>query len=128
MGKKRGSNDEAPAAAPFHGAFAGLADLTGMAPAESSAPTSSDAPTEDGPVYRAKLVLRREKKGRGGKTVTVVEGIRPEAIDALKPRLKKALGCGAKREDDTLVLLGDVGERAAKFFEKDGARRVIRGN
>jgi translation initiation factor 1 len=77
-----------------------------------------------------KLVLRREKKGRGGKTVTVIAGLgwRPRQLDALARALRKAFGCGSLVEGDTVVLQGDMTERTQRWLNDRGARQVVIGN
>ena len=75
-----------------------------------------------------KLVVRRERKGRGGKTVTVIEGLPFAALPEFARALKKSLGCGATVEDRSLVLLGDLGERAREWLAARGARRVVVGS
>ncbi len=54
-------------------------------------------------------VLRLEKKGRGGKTVTVVTGLpRNEAFLAgLAAELKRACGTGGTATDETVEIQGD---------------------
>ena len=57
--------------------------------------------------------LRMEKKGRGGKTVTVVYGL-PENAEFLKELgqvLKRACGTGGTTAGDSIELQGDVRER-----------------
>lgn len=77
-----------------------------------------------------KLVLRREKKGRGGKTVTVIEGLgwRPRQLDDLARALRKAFGCGSSVEGDTVILQGDMTERTQRWLSDRGARQVVIGN
>jgi translation initiation factor 1 len=77
-----------------------------------------------------KLVLRREKKGRGGKTATVIEGLRlpPSALDRIARELKRALGCGATTEGNTIVVQGDMAARIAPWLAARGAKKVIVGN
>ena len=88
------------------------------------------APTNEALSSLPKLVLRRERKGRGGKTVTVVSGF-GDAHTNLKPlarELGKALGCGASVESDTLVIQGDQVERAAAWFTTKGVAKIVRGS
>jgi translation initiation factor 1 len=78
----------------------------------------------------AKVVLRMERKGHGGKIVTVVAGLEGSAArdrEALAKKLGKALGCGARLEGNEIVLQGDHRERALPLLEKEGARRVVSG-
>ena len=84
---------------------------------------------------RGRLVLRREKKQRGGKTVVVIAGLRTNAhlaeseIDKLAQHLKQQLGCGGAVErvanDTEIVIQGDQPARIAellraKSFRVDG--------
>lgn len=78
-------------------------------------------------LFLDKVVVRKERKGHGGKTVTVVVGIAPRFLDELCGELKRALGCGARVEEGAVILQGELVERAVAFLEKKGAKRVIRG-
>ena len=53
--------------------------------------------------------LRLESKGRGGKSVTVVDGLPRNAafVDALLRELKRALGTGGTAREGALELQGD---------------------
>ncbi|MCC7386149.1 MAG: translation initiation factor [Deltaproteobacteria bacterium] len=123
--------------------FAGLAklreELAGSAAASApTAPTAATAPTSPptaqppAPSAKlgAKLVLQREKKGRGGKTVTRIHGLElsARALEALVSDLKRGLGCGATLEDGDILLQGDLTERAAELLKKKGAQKVVIGN
>jgi len=66
--------------------------------------------------------LRLEKKGRGGKTVTVVYDL-PQNTDFLKELaqdLKRACGTGGAVSDNTVELQGDLRERVREYLEKKG--------
>jgi translation initiation factor 1 len=66
--------------------------------------------------------LRMEKKGRGGKTVTVVYGL-PANDDFLKSlcgELKRACGCGGSTTDDGVELQGDLRDRVRAHLDKKG--------
>jgi translation initiation factor 1 len=77
-----------------------------------------------------KLVVRRERKGRGGKIATVVEGIRvsPSALERIARDLRRALGCGASVDEGRLVVQGDLAARVERWLVEHGAPRVIVGN
>jgi translation initiation factor 1 len=77
-----------------------------------------------------KLVLRREKKGRGGKTATVIEGLRlpPSALERIARELKRALGCGASTEGATIVVQGDMAARIEPWLAARGAKKIVVGN
>lgn len=73
------------------------------------------------------LRLRVEKRGRAGKTVTVVEGFTREKrlMEQLASAVKRALATGGSFEDRTICLQGDVRDRlrvllAARGFKVKG--------
>ena len=71
--------------------------------------------------------LRMEKKGRGGKTVTVIYGL-PDNEPFLKNlcgELKKACGCGGSITGDGVELQGDLRDRVRAHLEKKGF--VVKG-
>jgi len=64
--------------------------------------------------------LRREKKGRKGKTVTVMEGLVALSRDERKQlarQVAKALGVGTSVEDEAVLVQGDLRERLAAWIE-----------
>jgi translation initiation factor 1 len=94
--------------------------------------TSSESPA--GPLPE-RLVVRMERAGRGGKTITRVTGYQGDLHDlqAIARDLKRALGCGASVQGDDLCVQGNVVERVAQHLENlpggEGSRpKVIRGN
>lgn len=56
-----------------------------------------------------------DRKGRGGKTVTVVSGLRhdPATLEALLKRLKQQCGAGGAVKDGAIEIQGDHRERVA---------------
>ena len=72
----------------------------------------------------AKIVakLRMEKKGRGGKTVSVVYDLpRNDAfLKELCQELKRACGTGGTIQDDTIELQGDLRDRIRACLTKKG--------
>jgi translation initiation factor 1 len=68
-----------------------------------------------------------EKKGRGGKTVTVVFGLpnNAEILKGLCGELKKACGCGGAVTDDGVELQGELRDRVRPWLEKKGF--VVKG-
>ncbi|MDO5115767.1 MAG: hypothetical protein Q4D58_06685 [Synergistaceae bacterium] len=76
----------------------------------------------------SKVSLRRERAGRGGRTVTIVTLPRDYRGDltALAKELRKALGCGSAIEDEKIVLQGDIMERVEGWFAKKGVTRVTK--
>lgn len=77
--------------------------------------------------FEDKVVLSRSKKGRGGKIVTTIAGVRAEAREALARDIRVAVGCGATVEDELIVVQGDQHARLRGFLESRGVRKVIVG-
>ena len=67
-------------------------------------------------------VLRLEKKGRGGKTVTVVAGLPRNAafLDSLASELKRACGTGGTAQEDAVEIQGDQRERLRPLLSAKG--------
>jgi translation initiation factor 1 len=66
--------------------------------------------------------LRMEKKGRGGKTVTVVDGLPRNAVflKELCRELKRACGTGGAVSDGTVELQGDLRVRVRECLQAKG--------
>ncbi len=75
------------------------------------------------PKKRRKLTFQLRRKGRGGKTVTCVQGLQelelPEQMEVCS-RVKEALGIGAHFVEGVLELQGDQIQRASQWFGKEG--------
>jgi len=78
----------------------------------------------------ARVTVRQERSGRGGKTVTIAEGpaFAGRDLTKLAQGAARALGLGARVEGQTLVLQGDQRERLAAWLATQGFARVERGN
>ena len=77
-----------------------------------------------------KIVVRRERKGRGGKTVTLISGIErpPAQLDEIARAMRKALGCGSTVEGNLIILQGDIVPRAQAWLQEHGATKIVLGN
>jgi translation initiation factor 1 len=66
--------------------------------------------------------LRMEKKGRGGKTVTVVDGLPRNAafLKELSQDLKRACGVGGTVADGAIELQGNLRDRVRVALVKKG--------
>jgi translation initiation factor 1 len=66
--------------------------------------------------------LLRDRKGRGGKTVTLVAGISgpPSEMTALASDLKRLCGTGGTLRGDVIEIQGDVRERIKSELERRG--------
>jgi translation initiation factor 1 len=111
--------------------FAKLA-LTGVAPlsasAESAAAPVAKAPAVEKTRSRGRLLLRRETKHRGGKTVVVISGFAAlrdasaATIGDVEKRLKQRLGCGGSidLEKQEVLIQGDRPEDIAALLKELG--------
>ena len=74
-------------------------------------------------ILNCPLHLRLEKKGRGGKTVTVIEGLpldHDEEVFALAKDLRKQLSTGGSLAEDCIELQGDQRNRAGSWLKEKG--------
>ena len=92
----------------------------------------ADAPEAETEVARSwtwaqvrRVVLHHERKGRGGKTVTIVHGVPAEGQETVRHQLQRQLGVGVRVEADALVIQGDQRERLRVWFAALGVARVI---
>jgi translation initiation factor 1 len=71
-----------------------------------------------------KVTVRLDRKGRGGKSVTVIEGLLiPETQrEALLKQLKSGLGTGGAVRDSALEIQGDHRDALIATLEKMGYR------
>ena len=76
-----------------------------------------------------KVRVRRETKGRNGKTVTTVSGV-PLAADALRElagELKRLCGSGGAAKDGVIEIQGDHCERVLAALGERGYRAIRAG-
>ena len=78
---------------------------------------------------RQNLRVRIERKGRGGKTVTIVAGFEgsDDDLEALGKLLKSRLGTGGSAKDGMIIIQGDVRDRLAELLLKEGYTRTKKG-
>lgn len=124
-GKPNDFTDGAQGGAPFHNPFGALGSLKDGLP-EQKTPQAARKPEPKGP---ARAVVRMERKGRGGKEVTVVEQLEvpPAQLDTWLKALKGSLGCGGAVEEGALVLQGDHRDRLPQLLTARGVRKVSVG-
>src|SRR4051812_26001579 len=104
--------------------FAALEALRSSLP--PGAPPRTAAPAKKLP---SRAVVRMERKGRGGKEVTVVDklGLAPDELEAWCRDLKQALGCGGAVDGELIVLQGDLRPRIAAVLTQKGIAKVTLG-
>jgi translation initiation factor 1 len=71
--------------------------------------------------------LHRDKKGRGGKTVTIITGLPVAQLDALARDLKRLCGSGGTVRGDTLEIQGDHRDRLLPALQARGFTVKIAG-
>lgn len=100
----------------------------------SSRPSPIRAPENPAgpwPSMQGNAVVRvqRERKGRGGKTVSIITGVKSPAAgqQALLKVLKTTLGTGGTLEEAALVIQGDHRERIIQILRELGFTAKIAG-
>lgn len=68
------------------------------------------------------LRVRRESKGRGGKTVTVIAGclLEEDELKELLSDLKRRVGAGGTLKDGNIEIQGDFADAVIKELAKKG--------
>lgn len=79
-------------------------------------------PTPERPPQEQQLRVQATRKGRKGKTVTVVSGFqsRPDTLKALLKSLKRQCGAGGSVKENSLEIQGDVVERVVALLIEAG--------
>ena len=97
-----------------------------QAAAAGNAKAAKTAPEKN----RGRVDIRRETGGRGGKTVTVVDGFvgigLPEK-EQLAKKMRAACGCGGTVKDGVIEIQGDQRETIARILSEAGFRPVFAG-
>ena len=79
---------------------------------------------------RGRVDIRRETGGRGGKTVTVIDGFvgigLPEK-EQLAKKIRGACGCGGTVKDGAIEIQGDQRDTIARILTEAGFRPVFAG-
>lgn len=120
MAKKQ-KLDLSPTGAGLSNPFAALA-ADGLPAGPASPPAQPDAVAK--PSKFGRVVLRREKAHRGGKTVIVIHDFAPNIsyayIESLAGRLKSACACGGTARERVIEIQGDQPARIRAFLEQEG--------
>jgi|SRR5665213_887078 len=78
------------------------------------------------PTKLGRVVLRREKAHRGGKTVTVIYDFAPtitrQSIEDLARKLRNACGCGGTTRERLIEIQGDQVSKLRTLLEREGFR------
>jgi len=65
------------------------------------------------------ILIKREKKGRRGKTVTTVSGIRADPIQIQK-KLQQLCGAGGTYKNGIIEIQGDHRDKIREYLQKEG--------
>ena len=86
-------------------------------------------PTRSLPPEQQEARIRREKKGRGGKTVTAVYNLRltPADLKSLGRHLRRTCGTGGTVKNGVVEIQGDHRERVATELQKLGYKTKFTG-
>ena len=136
MSRQGHSSQPEPSGSPSFGSrpLARLADLSAQLPSLPAAtPAAAKSVDPKSPLARAltgRIVISRDSRGRGGKTVTFARGIvaASAVLEDLARELRHELGTGVRVEDGALVVQGALTERLAACLAKRGAARIVIGN
>lgn len=76
---------------------------------------------------QGKLAVRLERKGRGGKMVTLVGGwtLSDEEVGRVAAELRRKLGTGGSVSDGEILIQGDRRKQVAELLRQMGFRQVV---
>jgi len=101
-----------------YGSFAELGDLV------YSTDRRKMEAVENPPPEEQTLEAHFSKKGRGGKTVTVIKGFRgsDDALKQLAKKIKSRLGTGGSVKDGEIIIQGNNREQVVEILRAEGFR------
>jgi translation initiation factor 1 len=75
------------------------------------------------------LYVSRDRKGRGGKVATLVEGFEgtEEALNDLCKFLKQKCGVGGSAKDWEIIIQGDKKDKVAQLLRDEGYKVKLKG-
>ncbi|MCC5930848.1 MAG: translation initiation factor [Cyclobacteriaceae bacterium] len=81
-----------------------------------------DSDPETPPEQMQKLIVRIEKKSRGGKTATLIEGFigKKDDIESLGKSLKTRCGVGGSVKDGVILIQGEFKEKVYDILKSQG--------
>ena len=84
---------------------------------------SEETAHEDNFNKRSKINISKQKKGKNGKTITLIQGLGTQDAILLKELLKKIkvfCGTGGTLVDSNIQLQGDMVSKSIEFLRKEG--------
>ena len=100
-----------------------LASISGLPePPESDTDSSNEGDQAESKELTQKepLMIITDKKGRKGKTATIIEGFRisQEEVEKIAKELKNQLGVGGSTREGEILLQGDYKNRVTELLKK----------
>lgn len=88
---------------------------------------TTQASTATPPTQQGRLDIVFERKGRGGKTATIITGftLPDDDIDALAAELKKRLGTGGSARGGEILIQGDRRQDVLRLLTERGFKARI---
>ncbi|NEP58562.1 MAG: translation initiation factor [Symploca sp. SIO2G7] len=95
----------------------------------NSNPAAVERAVQELPPHQQNLRLQASRKGRKGKTVTIITGFQaqPETLTKLLKQLKSHCGSGGTIKENTLEIQGDHTEKLMQILTKLGYKVKISG-
>lgn len=106
-----------------------LAALRASMPADEQPETDIPAATDTpGPQQKGALEIAFERKGRAGKTATIIAGftLGDDEVADIAARIKRALGTGGSARGGEILIQGDRRSDVAAWLRKQGFK--VKGN
>ncbi len=107
------------------GSLGDLLKIEGFEPGEGADEPSPSEHSKEHPAdlkpqkITSEVNVRKEKKGRRGKIVTIVDGMNlcAQELEEMAKKMRKSLGCGGGVEEGRIVLQGDIGDRVRLWLK-----------
>ena len=96
-------------------------------------PDNAEEPKDEVPqndikhfVQKSIIRIHLEKKGRGGKAVSIIRGLKMTntLMKKIEKELKAQCGVGGSQKNGEIIIQGDKREKILEYFKKLGARDV----
>jgi translation initiation factor 1 len=90
-------------------------------------PNSDDA--AELPPNQHQLKIEASRKGKGGKTVTIISGfqVSPDTLNSLTKVLKNQCGAGGAIKDNSIEIQGDHRQKLLEIVKKLGYKAKLSG-
>lgn len=97
-----------------------LSGLKGGLPEGEKDETTTSEKGKDSLIQKSALTVVSDKKGRNGKTATIIEGfeIAQEKVEKIAKSLKTTLGVGGSTRDGEILVQGDHKAKVIEVLKK----------